>query len=191
MRDYLTSTGAYDAWNKCRMATEAWPPRNIWAGVSAEDQRRADERIPLLRDTPAAVRWVSLEPLLSAVDISLWVGLSAGPHWYVVGGESGPGARPFNIEWARSIIAQCKTAGVSCFLKQLGAVPIIEDVPPFNGSLGGEFESGFPDGTFFGNRTGRRELNGLQVLLRDRKGGDIEEWAPDLRVREYPSQAGA
>lgn len=156
------------------------PLANVWLGVSVEDQARADERIPLLLDTPAATRWVSLEPLLSAVDISPWVGLSAGPHWYVIGGESGPGARPFKIEWARSIVAQCRIARIPCFVKQLGALPIIEDERPFNG--------GFPDGTHFGNRSGRRELNGLQALLRDSKGGDMAEWPPDLRVREYPEE---
>ena len=134
MRDYFLSdrrAKIYDAAEEISEAcsghrsigTGEWPLPNLWAGVSAEDQRRADERIPLLRDTPAAVRWVSLEPLLEGVDVSPWVGLSAGPHWYVVGGESGPRARPFEIEWARSIIAQCKAASVPVFMKQLGADP--------------------------------------------------------------------
>ncbi len=166
----------------------ALPFENLWLGVSCEDQARADERIPLLLDTPAAVRWVSAEPLLGPVDLSYWLSpnrLIERPalDWVIVGGESGPGARPFRIEWARNIVAQCRMAFVPVFVKQLGAVPIIEDDPPFNG--------GFPDGTHFGNRTGRTELNGLHVLLRDRKGGDPLEWPSDLKVREYPAQERA
>lgn len=193
---------------QCMVQPEDWPLKNWWCGASVEDQARADERIPLLLDTPAAVRWVSIEPMLGPVDLfnvgedtgfrfnalckKEGIGFRGiGLDWVVVGGESGPAARPFKIEWARSIICQCQVAGVPVFMKQLGAVPIIKDVPPFNGSLNGRFESGFPDGTFFGNRTGRRELNGLQVLLRDRKGGDMAEWPPDLRVREYPAQKRA
>jgi protein gp37 len=164
-----------------------WPLPNVWAGVSVEDQPRWDERWPALAATPAAVRWISYEPALGPVVFDAmpgnaldWLGRLS---WVVVGGESGPGARPFRIEWARSIIAECKWAGIPVFLKQLGAVPIIDDRPPFNG--------GFPDGTHFGNRTGIRELNGLQALLRDRKGGDPAEWVPDLRVRQYPGQPRA
>jgi len=75
---------------------------NVWLGVSVEDQKTADERIPLLLQTPAAVRFVSYEPALGPVD---WRQI---PHldWVIVGGESGPGARPFDIAWARNTIAQ-------------------------------------------------------------------------------------
>jgi protein gp37 len=105
---------------------------NVWLGVSVEDQERADERIPLLVDTPAAVRFVSCEPMLGPVDIreSLTVdwrgnnqeapdGLPA-LDWVIVGGESGPGARPMQPEWARSIRDQCVAAGVPFFFKQWG-----------------------------------------------------------------------
>jgi protein gp37 len=99
-----------------------WPLPNLWAGVSIEDQRRADERIPFLFQTPAAVRWLSLEPLLEHVEPSLsWGGKRI--NWVIVGGESGPGARPFGIGWARSIIEQCREAGTACFIKQVGARP--------------------------------------------------------------------
>lgn len=100
------------------------PIPNVWLGVSAEDQTRADERIPLLLDTPAAVRFVSAEPLLGKLDL-FRPGLSLGNHgvnWVIVGGESGPGARPFDLAWARSIVAQCRSAGVPCFIKQLGSL---------------------------------------------------------------------
>ena len=112
-------------------------PRQIWLGVSAEDQTRADERIPDLLDTPAAVRFVSAEPLLSAVDFtSIKVGGDDSLYranaltgdgfdgqllsWIIVGGESGPGARPMHPDWVRAIRDQCQAAGVPFFFKQWG-----------------------------------------------------------------------
>lgn len=168
MRDYMR--GLEDPWkghaDRPRCMAHA---KNLWLGVSVEDQRRADERIPLLLETPAAVRWVSAEPLLEAVDfhqvMHAWRMMTgseflrrspANIDWIVVGGESGPGARPFNIDWARSIIAQCQAAGVACFVKQLGAKPYWQE-----------------DAT-------------APLPLRDHKGGAIEEWPADLRIREYP-----
>jgi protein gp37 len=95
--------------------------RNIWWGVSVEDQATADERIPLLLDTPAAVRWISAEPLLGPVTLHL-PNYSAlrGLDWVVVGGESGPGARPMHPDWARTLRDQCKAGDVSFFFKQWG-----------------------------------------------------------------------
>lgn len=128
-----------------------WPLSNVWPGVSVEDQKTADERIPLLLQTPAAVRWISAEPLLGEIDARLWLKLSrfredierltaqAGGnenipkhlqwngeeptclHWVVVGGESGSGARPMHPDWARSLRDQCLAAGVPYFFKQWGA----------------------------------------------------------------------
>jgi protein gp37 len=157
-----------------------WPLPNVWSGVSCEDQRRADERIPVLLDTLAAVRWVSAEPLLGPVDLTvikrdfgMWDDALRGIHkqiaeypgrskldWVVVGGESGPRARPFDVEWARSIIAQCRAAGVACFVKQLGANPI---------------------------EAHEVSLRKISQSVKDRKGGNPEEWPADLRVREYPA----
>lgn len=105
---------------------------NIWLGVSVEDQAMADERIPLLLQTPAAVRFVSCEPLLSSIDLSEWVnpqGATARDdpamysllNWVIVGGESGPGARPMYPQWARETRDQCQAAGVPFFFKQNGA----------------------------------------------------------------------
>jgi protein gp37 len=142
------------------------PLPNVWLGVSVEDQRRADERIPLLLDTLATVRWISAEPLLSDVDLSAHLDYSPSLNWVVVGGESGPDARVFDIGWARSIISQCKMAGVACFVKQLGARPHkwLRDHP-----------KGLPACETF-----------LPLCLKDRKGGNPEEWPAELRVREYP-----
>lgn len=120
------------------------PLPNVWLGVSAEDQRRADERIPDLLATPAAVRFVSAEPLLGPINFMdiPWPkdrptfpesdDLSDGRStlhsiegskldWIIVGGESGPGARPMHPDWARSIRDQCDAAGVQFFFKQWGA----------------------------------------------------------------------
>ena len=138
---------AIDAARTCFIEKKPLP--NVWIGVSVEDQARADERIPALLDTPAAVRFISAEPLLGPVDLSLWLkvfnrsemGLADDPlasfmlqdavfqgnafarsalHWIIVGGESGPGARPMHPEWARSLRDQCAAAGVPFFFKQWG-----------------------------------------------------------------------
>jgi len=164
------------------------PHPHIWFGVSVENQACADERIPLLLETPAAVRFLSVEPLLEAVSLKalpsryaddehpmlvnrplLRLDALRGLHycgtgefgpmgtkidWVIAGGESGPGARPFNTAWAESILEQCEEANVPFFMKQLGS----------NVIQGGE----------------RRRK-------KDRKGGDWHEWPHELRVREFPA----
>lgn len=94
--------------------------KNIWFGVTAENQQTADERIPILLQIPAAVRFVSCEPLLSEIDFSHLPESGAELDWVIVGGESGPGARPMHPDWARSIRDQCQAAGVPFFFKQWG-----------------------------------------------------------------------
>jgi protein gp37 len=94
-----------------------WPYQNIWLGVSVENQQVADERIPILLDTPAAVRFLSCEPLLEKVDISAFL---ERVSWVIVGGESGSNARPCELAWIESIVEQCRAAGVACWVKQLG-----------------------------------------------------------------------
>lgn len=116
-----------------------WPLPNVWLGVSVENQAAADKRIPELLDTPAAVRFLSCEPLLGQLMLRrpfvrdhknrnvmteddeqrpLVPGSFAGLHWVIVGGESGPGARPCDLAWIRGIVGQCKAAGVPVFVKQ-------------------------------------------------------------------------
>lgn len=97
----------------------------------------------------------------------------------IVGGESGPGARPFALEWARSIRDQCAVADVACFVKQLGEVPIVSEKawrhggPDFGRLLSASNRNRAPDGT-------------VPLKFADRKGGDIDEFPADLRVRQFP-----
>jgi protein gp37 len=93
-----------------------WPD-NVWIGTSAGLQERAEERIPALLEVPAAVRFVSAEPLLGPVDLSPWLG---GLDWVIAGGESGPHHRAMDLDHARALRDQCKTAGVPYFFKQVG-----------------------------------------------------------------------
>jgi protein gp37 len=120
------------------------PLPNVWPGVSVENQAAADERIPWLLQTPAAVRFVSVEPMLSAIDLTSYLpcphcdgngtinygymrGYDCGCEgrnaidWTICGGESGPGARPMHPDWARSLRDQCQAAEVPFFFKQWGA----------------------------------------------------------------------
>jgi protein gp37 len=117
---------------------DRWPLPNVWLGVSVEDQKWANIRVPALLDTPAAVRWLSCEPLLGPVDLTWcdgvnalerdWIGGPGGgsgaPHpfvdWVVVGGESGAGARPMDPTWARRLRDDCTAASVPFFFKQWG-----------------------------------------------------------------------
>jgi protein gp37 len=170
-----------------------WPLPNVWLGTSCEDQATAEKRIPYLFDCPAAVRFVSYEPALGPVDFTRLEMLKPDPPYgpgawlnaltghlvgpddilpdhldqIIVGGESGPSARPFDTWWARSVIEQCSAAGVACFVKQMGSKP-----------TGWSCASG-PDCTH--PDCGRQEWH-----LRDRKGGDMSEWPERYRVRQFP-----
>ena len=101
-----------------------WPMNNLWLGVSGEDQKTFEERWKVLRETPAARRFLSLEPLLGGIDLQseLWEHLTewVWPDWIIVGGESGPGARPMHPAWVRGIRDQCQSAGIPFFFKQWG-----------------------------------------------------------------------
>ncbi|MGE3245064.1 MAG: phage Gp37/Gp68 family protein [Beijerinckiaceae bacterium] len=109
-----------------------WPLPNVWLGVTAEDQARADERIPDLLATPAAVRLVSVEPMIGPILMEDWLYTHSQQawddkptrdetvDWVIVGGESGPDARPMHPDWAQSLRDQCAAAGVAYFFKQWG-----------------------------------------------------------------------
>jgi protein gp37 len=104
-----------------------WPLPNVWLGVSVEDQKWADIRIPALIDTPAAVRFLSCEPLLGAVSLTAtsnaWGGYFIDRlDWVIVGGESGPSARWMDPDWARLLRDECGDHDVAFFMKQAGAI---------------------------------------------------------------------
>lgn len=165
---------------------QAGPIDNIWLGTTVEDQERADERIPHLLAAPAAVHFLSVEPLLGPVNLLRRFRVSedttvepltgvyevthepcpnlthgggmqvvpGGPRidWVIVGGESGPGARPMHPSWAVSVVEQCREAGTPCFFKQAGSVLA------------------------------------RQMGFRDAKGGDMNEWPSAWHVREFPRE---
>ena len=143
-------------WAGDTVAKAEWPLPNVWLGTSVEDQRRADERISLLLDTPAAVRWISAEPLLGPIDLTKIDGGSLDPeargiavnaltggrasaspwhlNWVVAGGESGPNARVWSgfEDACRALRDQCRSAGIPFFMKQMQGVrkaemPVIPD----------------------------------------------------------------
>lgn len=146
-----------DALHDAIMADDKVLP-NVWLGVSVEDQKALDERLPHLLATPAAVRWISAEPLLGPVDLSCWP--IYGPdreqmlNWVVVGGESGPQARPMHPEWARDLRDQCAAAGVPFLFKQWGewcpGESIIQDAPA---QMGVRLHADFTNGRWFFGET--------------------------------------
>lgn len=170
-----------------------WPLPNVWLGVSVENQRWADVRVPLLLDTPAAVRWLSCEPLLGPVDLldvpdgecgaagpavthhgysrrtDYGTGVEydceheSGIDWVVVGGESGPGARPMDPDWARSLRDQCAAAGVPFLFKQWGESAPLDQLPPdAHASWEIRHGQGYPGATLchVGKKAAGRELDG-------------------------------
>ena len=150
----------------------------MWAGTTVEDQRRAEERIPELLAVPAPIHFLSCEPLLGRVDLTRlkddelgadWNALE-GIDWVIIGGESGHGARVFDLGWARSIVRQCKEAGVAVHVKQLGAAASDHE----NGIAGAAL------------KVPAEAASLISLRLKDRKGGDWSEWPEELRVREYP-----
>lgn len=192
-----------------------WPLPNVWLGVSAENQEFADKRIPHLLRTPAAIRFVSYEPALGPVSFRSFIGhhvthgacvkcgiyhpatkingcvyqsLDEPLDWIIVGGESGPSARPFDTAWARQTVAQCKEAAVPVFVKQLGA-------NPWDSASGKDVDHLFvPCGHACDccdecpSNEGQRPRGDhpRPMSLDDRKGGDMAEWPAGLRVREFP-----
>jgi protein gp37 len=128
---FLVLTKRPDRMNKLLAWLYNYPLPNVWLGVTAENQARADERIPLLLQTPAAKRFVSIEPMLGPINLN---SLSDGKtfwtrpaeceqnaiDWVIAGGETGPGARECKEEWIQSVYNQCQVAGVPFFFKQPG-----------------------------------------------------------------------
>jgi protein gp37 len=160
-------------------------PRNVWVGVSAETQETVDRRLPELYGIPAAKRFLSLEPLLEGVNL---VGVGRGNllsklDWLIVGGESGPQARDFHVDWVRTLMYQAQQARVPVFVKQLGSHCVARTGFAPGGTMGE-----WPIGTITADISPLAYLGtSVRVCLRDRKGGDMEEWPLDLRWREVPA----
>lgn len=162
---------------------EAWlsgdrVPHNVWLGTSVEDQPRTD-RIAHLLNMPAAGRFLSVEPLLGPVDLEAdklhdplrrFHPRGHGIDWVIIGGESGPGSLPCHVDWVRSLVRQCTAAGVPCFVKQVGAVPVRDGLLRQNAAHEGPGH--------------HRET--VQIQLTHPKGGDPAEWPEDVRVRQIP-----
>lgn len=128
--DWLLLTKRPERVLKCVPWRHTWPS-NVWVGVTAENQRWALRRIPLLLDLPAAVRFLSCEPLLGPLDLSAWMAGVRRVDWVIAGGESGHKARPMNPEWASSLRDQCRAAAVPFHFKQWGHwCPDYGNAPP-------------------------------------------------------------
>jgi protein gp37 len=155
------------SWLRCHCRGQL--PKNIWLGISAEDQKRLDERLISLIRTPAAFGFLSLEPLLGPItlpdcdsDTALMMQEDSLAQilepldyidWVIIGGESGPNARPMDLDWVEHILEQCRAAGIPAFVKQLGT------------------------------------CWARQAKAKHNKGGDPDEWPPELRVRMFPGEA--
>jgi hypothetical protein len=191
------------------------PPANVWLGTTVENQATANERVPLLLSVPAVVRFLSVEPMLEAIDFTFgkynrpglfwkkcptcdgsmsvpyegggggkacptcypadrgvgaqgWV--NSGIDWVICGGESGGRARPFNVEWAKSLRGQCREAGVAFFMKQLGDRPVHELSVRRLGDQGGWYMA--------------RET--LPWRKESHHGTDLAEFPDALKVQQFP-----
>jgi len=132
------------SWEKKKPLSDfTMPLGKVWLGATVENQQKADERIPILRETPGAIKFLSCEPLLEPIQLDL-----NGIDWVIVGGESGRDSRECNIDWMEDIVKQCKNAGTKVFVKQLGS--------------------------------------NCNWNTKDRKGGNIDEFPANLRVKETP-----
>jgi len=155
----------FDAQNR---RSEMLDRKNVWLIYSASDQATLDpgwSRHLVGCRSLVPVLGLSLEPILGPIDLGHnlrhWI------DWVIVGGESGPRARPCDVAWIRSVVAQCRAAGVPCFVKQLGA-NAWDGKRPLNG------------------QDCDRKVKAEFAAIVDPKGGDPDEWPADLRVREFP-----
>jgi protein gp37 len=172
-------------------------PGHMWIGTSVENQKWADIRIPLLMEIPAAVRFLSCEPLLGPIDLRLRSRVFSFPkhitasgrahftrehlpfHWAILGGESGKGSRVNQIEWVESLVNQCSAFGVKAFVKQMGANTLCHNANMFD----------FPDSTDLVETDLVEGFSSCAINWKHPKGGDPAEWPADLRIRQFPGTA--
>lgn len=201
MMDYITTTLMLNVTGSLA------PPQvlpNLWLGVTIQDQKTADERIPHLLRTPAAMRFINYDPAWGPVNLTTYLDYCvhcdkhgiirngrnhsrcdqhAGIDWVIIAGEFGPNARPFDIQWARDVIGQCRESGVLCFVKQLGSVPAMpemawKDLVDCGGVV-----------PLLNARNDSKCLSGqVPIKIADRNGSDMAEWPKDLQVRKYPAE---
>lgn len=164
----------------------AWPLKNVWIGVSVENQEHADERIPYLLQCQAAIRFLSCEPLVGDIDLSKWFGLyqfeengtyhlkvgsrwKDSPDWVIVGGESGSkkGVTGLHVAWVRSLRDQCKIAGVPFFFKQWGEWGFAD--PKMDG-VRGRYGLISMDGKFIKTNHYPRQMMSFGSVVMERKG---------------------
>lgn len=158
-----------------------WPLPNVHIGVSAGRQKSADAFLPLLARIPAALRFVSCEPLLEQVDLRAHL-RDGGPSWVIAGGESQRRARPCAQEWIEGIVEQCRRAKVPCFVKQLGSVSVSESrtaPEEMRAAIGLSHE---PEEM----RAANGEYFAWRAALKHKAGADPSEWPAQLRVQEFP-----
>lgn len=171
--------------NFLRLFGHLWPgrsatwPKNVWAMTTVENNKQTD-RISHLLKVPAVILGVSYEPALELVRFGPYLqNLSEptrGVDWLIVGGESGAGARPFNVDWARYAVEDCRSNGATPFVKQLGAKPITDNANLWD----------FPEHVKAWGPSRILGAASAQYKLNDPKGGDMQEWPPELQVQEFP-----
>lgn len=178
-RMWPETTGVGDFRGSGEVCTRSLYRPNVWLLTSVSDQTTADAMLPHLIQCRGLVPilGVSAEPLLGEVRLQHWLGES-GIRWVIIGGESGPHARPCHVEWVRSLARQCKAASVPAFVKQLGAVPLCRFDSDDTGI------HGFDACDFVDVGDGIVRPLGL-----DSKGGDPDQWPEDLRTRDFPEVA--
>ena len=127
--------------NRMAKFLQCWGPgiRNLWVGVTAENQNQADERVIYLNQTPGHRRFLSIEPLLGYISLFEYFHSWPGIDWVIVGAESGPGARPCELDWIRSIRDQCLEAEIPLFIKQARINGELVKMPEIDGVVYNQF----------------------------------------------------
>ena len=141
---------------------ETYP--NVWLGATVVTQEEFDRDIEKLVNVQARVRWLSIEPQQGEIWMLPWLNTIGAVSWVVTGGESGGHARPYKLDWARSVVEQCREAAIAPFVKQLGANPVVD----------------------YAECSLERAIREGGYTLKHRAGADPSEWPIDLRVQEFP-----